>query len=74
MDKLEPIVNWQVQGAGLLSIFLNIERRSRLSLNDGIKKTEMNTLVNGNKILQTIHSLQGDAGAQLFQLKLHKAL
>lgn len=74
MDKLEPIVNWQVQGAGLLSIFLNIERRSRLSLNNGIKKTEMNTLVNCNKILQTIHSLQGDAGAQLFQLKLHKAL
>lgn len=74
MDKLEPIVNWQDQGAGLLSIFLNIERRSRLSLNDGIKKTEMNSLVNCIVCNILLHSLQGDTGAQLFQLKLHKAL
>lgn len=74
MDKLEPIVNWQDQGAGLLSIFLNIERRSRLSLNDGIKKTEMNSLVNCIVCNILLYSLQGDAGAQLFQLKLHKAL
>jgi len=71
---LEPIVNWHDQAAGLLSIFLNIARRSRLSLNKGIKKTVMNSVVNCNKILQTIHFLQGDVEALLFLLKWHEAL
>lgn len=37
------MVSWQGQAIGLLSIFLNIERRSRLSLNERIKKTEVNS-------------------------------